>query len=67
MKWQPLDTAPEGVPVLGVDSHGAMTSIYLFRSACYNAETWFLCEPGTEAEDRTFEPTPWMPLPALPE
>lgn len=63
-EWQPIATAPidADAPVLGVDKHGNIASIYRWEEG----GEWHLWCAGTHSEDSDFEPTHWMPLPLQP-
>ncbi len=60
MKWQPIETAPQdGTHVLGW-AEGS------FAVVNFAHDTWWLSEVGSFAEDGSWYPTHWMPLPDPP-
>lgn len=63
--WQPIETAPEDVYVL-IATTEAFDSPVAVAKKC---GCWELSQTGSYAEDSqpNWEPTHWMPLPAMPE
>jgi len=62
--WQPIETAPkDGTEILGSDGV-ARTSIQWDGEFL---DRWELAWPGAYAEDVSFYPTHWMPLPDPPK
>lgn len=60
IEWQPMESAPHDVPILGWDGYD-MTSIV------WRLDSWLLVEAGAYAEDPRFWPKYWMPLPDPPK
>jgi hypothetical protein len=61
MTWQPIETAPEDVPVLVFQATGPRCIVATLGTAARGkAGRWF--EPDRE----TSKPTHWMPLPEPP-
>lgn len=75
MDWQPIETAPVGVPCLifiPARSHGERRYPHVITTAVTEFQGqygWLLCEAGSGAEDRDVWPYPthWLPLPSPPQ
>ena len=66
MNWQTIETAPkDGTPILGWDGT-QITSIFWDDPSYGLNGLWRVSCPGEWADDDSFFPSHWMPLPEPP-